>query len=218
MRTIIGGLLVSLLVIGSSSSGANELGQLEVLPLAPDHVGLTMKESPSLCWMLKGKPPDKATMTFTLNDMEHVQPILEVPLPGSFLIEKTETCHCVNLRDYGIKLRPDTVYRWLLSMRKNPESHSQDIVAGGMIARCEVTDCLIEIVHAFFVCDMESVKYLAKSGLWYDSVSCLCDLIKANPTDPSLRRLLASLMNDGGLRKIPGGLQKLKPEYLVPLK
>ena len=212
MRTLISGLLVSLLVIGSSPSGANELGQLEVLPLVPDHVGLTFKKHPSLCWRLTGKVPDGATMTFTLNDMERITPIFETQLPSSFFTEKNGTCHCVNLRDYGIELEANVQYPWFISMRKNPESHSQDIVAGGMIKLCDM-DCLIEV--GLLRCDVEIAKYLARSGLWYDSISCLCDLIKAKPTDPSLRRLLTALMNDGGFRKSPGGLQN---PYLELLK
>jgi hypothetical protein len=199
-------------VIWSSSSGANKL---ELLPLAPDHVGLTIKAYPSLCWILTGKPLDGARMMFSLVNSKFSEPTLEVQLPESFLAEKSETCHCLNLKDYGIQLEPNTQYRWFISIAQKPELlRGAEIVAGGMIERCDITDCLM-IIEVHLGCDMESVKSYARSGFWYDSISCLCDLIKSNPNDRSLPPMLHSLMVQGGFQKIPGALQD---PYLIPLK
>jgi uncharacterized protein DUF928 len=198
MRRIILGLLAGLLLICSVSSRANEL---DLVPLVPDHVGLTMKKYPSLCWILINRPPVAATIMFSLVDSRYIKPILEVQLPSSILTEKNETCHCVNLKDYDIQLEPDIQYRWYISIAQNRESHSQDIVAGGVIERCSFEECLV-ILDIPSRCDMQAVNSFARSGFWYDTISCLCDLIKSNPDDKSLRRLLHSLMRQGGLQKL----------------
>ena len=204
MRIVIPGLLAGLLVICSLSARANEP---LLLPLVPDHVGMTTKKSPSLCWIRANKPPVGATMMFALMDFSSIKPIIEVQLPSSFLTEENETCHCVNLKDYDIQLEPDIQYRWYISINQNPESHSHDIVVGGVIERCGFEECMIFDVPSG--CDMESVKTLARSGFWYDSISCLCDLIKSNPEDKTLQRALHFLMRQVGMRHI-------EPDYLIP--
>jgi len=207
MRRIIPALLASLLVLCSLSARANEP---ELLPLVPDHAGLTINIHPSLCWILTGQPPQRATIMFTLNGTDHIEPIFEVQLSDPFLTEKNETCHCVNRRDYGIGLAPDSVYCWFISMRKNPESNSQDIVAGGMIERCDFEECMVN-VDIPFGCDKRLVSTMATNGIWYEAISCLCDLIGSNPDDRSLRRMLHDLLG-------PVGLLKLKHDNLIPLK
>ena len=200
MRMIISGLLASLLVLGSSSSGAEEL---ELLPLVPNYVGLTSKPHPSLCWILTGEPPERATMMLTLNAPDQLKPLVEVQLPSSVL---TESYHCVKLKEYGFSLEPNVEYRWSISIvHQDRFLRSGDRVVSGMIERCDVTDCLIEFIPLH--CDVEIAKSLARAGLWYDSISCLCDLMKSNPHDPSPPRLLASFMNQSGWRKIPESWQ-----------
>jgi len=48
-------------------------------------------------------------------------------------------------------------------------------------------------------CNENEVISLARSGLWYDSISCICDLLKANPDNEQLRRILDRLMKDTGI-------------------
>jgi hypothetical protein len=204
MRRTISGLLASLLLICSVSARANEL---ELLPLVPDHVGRTMKKSPSLCWIQINRPAVGATIMFTLMDSHSIKPTLEVKLPSSILTEKNETCHCVNLKDYDIQLEPDIQYRWYISINQNPESHSANIVVGGMIERCSFEDCMV-IVDG---CDKKMVTTLARNGVWYDAISCICDLIRSNPDDKTLRRLMNSLMKQGGL-------WNAEQDYHIPLE
>jgi len=84
------GLLASLLAIPSLSSGAEDLG---LVPLAPDHRGLTMRKYPSLCWMLMRKLPDGARMMFILTNSQSNKPALEVELPKSILTDEHEVRH-----------------------------------------------------------------------------------------------------------------------------
>jgi hypothetical protein len=149
------------------------------------------------------RPVRATTIRFILTNADSIEPVLEVKLPSSIVSAKEEICHCVNLKDYGIQLEPDIQYRWFISVDRNSDSYASDMVAGGMIERCTFDDCLLLGHELPLDCAKESVMAFARTGLWYDSISCLCDLIKSNPTDESLRQYFHSLMRQGGLR-IPG--------------
>jgi hypothetical protein len=131
-------------------------------------------------------------MMFTLVDFHSSKPVLEVQLPPSIHTEKNESCNCVNLKDYDIQLEPDIQYRWYISIAQSPESDSQSVVVGGVIEGCSEVSCLIG--ETSLRCDRNSVRVLAIRGFWYDSISCLCDLIKSSPDDETLRRMLDALM------------------------
>ncbi len=153
----------------------------EIVALVPDHVGLTVKQAPSLNWFLS-----KST------SLPHEGAI---PTPGHAGVQS------VNLKDLGLTLEPDVQYRWYVSAIRNPDSPSQDIVAGGVIERCEFSTCLVEMEVAL-TCDRPSVLRNAARGFWYDAMSCLCDLITANQKDASLRRMRAALLKQVGLNSV----------------
>jgi hypothetical protein len=167
----------------------------EIVALVPDHVGLTVKPTPVLNWFLS--KPTTYPIHFTLNNVEKVPPLYEGKLP----VPKQEGVQSIDLKALGIKLEPNTQYKWFISARRNADSHSEDIVAGGMIERCEINDCLITI-NPITDCEPESVKINAKHGLWYDAMACVCSLIDAKPGDPSLRRLRAELLRQVGLHGV----------------
>jgi len=203
MGRIILGLLASLLVVSSLPARANTLEPplYDLLLRSDHHPMMTIKKYPSLCWVLRNRPPVDATMTFTLMDLRSIKPILEVQLPRSVQTEQNETCDCVNLKDYDIQLELDIVYRWYISITQNLESHSRDVAIGGLIDRCGEEDCQIRDVPS--QCDRDFVVRLAVRGFWNDSISCLCDLIKSSPDDKTLRRMLDALMRQVDLRLSP---------------
>jgi Domain of Unknown Function (DUF928) len=160
--------------------------------LVPDHVGLTVKKTPVLNWFLS-KPTIYPTK-FTLVNVGSVTPLHEglIPTPAHAGIQS------INLKDWGLVLEPDVQYRWFISLVRDPDSPSKDIVAGGMIERCEFNDCLM--LKPILTCDgQQSVTGNAASGFWYDAMACLCELIDTNPSDQSLRRHRAALLNQIGL-------------------
>jgi len=167
----------------------------EIVALVPDHVALTMKPTPVLNWFLS--KPTTYPIIFTLNAVQQVQPIYEKPLPTP----KQGGVQSIDLKALGITLEPNVQYRWYVSARRNSDSHSNDIVAGGVIERCEINDCLITI-GPITTCDHQSVLINAKNGLWYDAMACVCSLIDARPGEPSLRRLRAQLLKDIGLHGV----------------
>jgi len=167
----------------------------EIVALVPDHVGLTVKQAPSLNWFLS--KPTSLPMRFTLIDTRSVKPLHEglIPTPVHAGVQS------INLKDWGLALEPDVQYRWYISAIRNPDSPSQDIVAGGVIERCEFSTCLVEM-EVDLACDRPSVMRNAVRGFWYDAMACLCELIDANPTDQILRRQRAALLKQIGLHGV----------------
>jgi hypothetical protein len=167
----------------------------EIVALVPDHVGLTIKQAPSLNWFLS--KPTSLPIRFTLIDTRSVKPIYE----GTISTPVQAGIQSLNLKELNLNLEPEVQYRWYISAIRNPDSPSQDIVAGGMIERCEFSTCLVEM-EVILSCDIQSVRRNAVRGFWYDAMSCLCDLIKTDPRDASLVRMRAGLLKQVGLNGV----------------
>jgi hypothetical protein len=159
----------------------------EIVALVPDHVGLTVKQTPTLNWYLSHSTT--YPLRFTLNDTQKILPVYEGSLPSP----AHAGVQSIDLKALGILLEANVQYRWFVSASPNPDSPSRDIVAGGMIERCEFNECLIEF-SPIMTCDPESVRANALIGFWYDAMGCVCSLIEKDPKDPSLRRLRAALL------------------------
>ena len=82
-------------------------------------------------------------------------------------------------------------------MIKDENSPSRDIVTGGMIERCEFSECMV--LGATTTCTQEAVRTSAATGFWYDAMACLCDLITSDPGDTGLRKQRAALLKQVGL-------------------
>lgn len=167
----------------------------EIVALVPDHVGLTVKQTPTLNWYLS--KPTTYPLRFTLNDTQKILPVYE----GSLPIPTQAGVQSINLKALGLTLEPNVQYRWFVSARRNPNSYSEDIVAGGMIERCEFSECLT-VTSVNVTCDRDSVRTNALIGFWYDAMGCVCFLIEKEPHDPSLRRLRAALLRQVGLNGV----------------
>ena len=165
-----------------------------LVALVPDHVGLTVKKTPVLNWFLS-----KLTtypLKFTLIDIRSVTPLHEGLIPAPVHAGVLS----INLKDWNLALEPDVQYRWYISAFRNPDSPSQDIVAGGIIERCEFNECLVR--EPVLTCDRQSVLLNAARSFWYDAMGCLCELIDSSPSDQTLRRVRASLLNQIGLSAV----------------
>lgn len=167
----------------------------EIVALVPDHVGMTVKQAPSLNWFLS--KPTSLPIRFTLIDSRSVKPVHEGPIPTPV----QAGVQSLNLKELGLALEPDIQYRWYISVIRNTDAPSQDIVAGGVIERCEFSTCLVEMA-VDLSCDRPSVLRNSLRGFWYDAISCLCDLIKTDPQDASLRRMRAALLKQVGLNGV----------------
>lgn len=192
MRTIIPGLLGTLLVLGSLPSSANEL---KLVAMAPDHVALTLQQSPVLYFYMSHATSDP--VRFTLADARQISPVAEVLLPSPTRADWWP----IRLKDYNIRLDPDVTYRWYVAITTVPGHVSKDIVAGGAIECCPGD---LDWLDGPMRCDKEAVYFYAKSGIWYDATACLMELIEANPQDGSLRRLRDELLREVGIILLTG--------------
>jgi hypothetical protein len=166
----------------------------EVQALVPDHVGLTVSQAPALNWFLS--KPTNHQIRFTLVDNQSIRPLHEVQLPNP----KQAGIQTIDLKVLGVMLDPNVQYRWYVSVVRNPDSPSQDIVAGGIIERCELPDCLA--IDARLTCSTQTVIDNARAGFWYDAMGCLCNLITTDPSDSHLRRMRAALLKQVGLNGV----------------
>lgn len=180
--------------VGGTLRGS-ESHEPELVALVPDHVGLTVKQTPTLNWYLS--KPTTYPLRFTLNDTQKVTPLYEGALPTP----TKEGVQSIDLKALGLTLEPNVQYRWFVSASPNPESPSRDIVAGGMIERCDFNECLT-VTTVNLTCDRETVRTNALIGFWYDAMGCVCSLIEKDPKDPSLRRLRAALLRQVGLNGV----------------
>ena len=189
MRRVILGLLIS--VLAGCALASRAYGS-DIVPLAPDHVALTTQKYPSLCWVQE-RPIKAEDIIVILKDPSGIKATMDIKLPSSILADKGNTCRCVHLRDYGVQLEPNIQYQWLISFTQISESPLQKVLAGGVIERCD-DECMF--LEGQSECDQQTVLRSAHGGAWYDSISCLCGLIDADPQNQKLRRLLDRLLEE----------------------
>ena len=180
--------------IGGGPRGEGEASL--IVALVPDHVGLTLKAQPSLCWYLAQET--SRPMTFTLFDPRVVRPVLEIRLPSP----ASKGVHCLQLKDHGVSLEHGQQYRWAITIVLDPEQPSGDIISGGMIERIPFNEGCSLGLPCTRACAQETVYRYAEAGLWYDAMSCLHQLIEAAPDDPALRINRAALLKQIDLPEV----------------
>ncbi len=180
--------------IGGGTRGAKD-SLPELVVLAPDHTGLTIKKQPTLYWYLS--KPVTTKIEITLNDETGFKPVLEINLnaPDSSGIQR------VRLSDHGINLKRDEEYEWFVAVVFDSGNRSQDVISGGVIKRAEPSKALLDKLEK---ADKHERLYIyAEEGLWYDAMESISELIAANPEDRALLAQRASLLEQVGLPRIP---------------
>ena len=160
--------------------------------LAPDHVGFTKDEQPSLYWYLS--KTTSLPLEFTLLDTRAVKPNLETKLkaPTQPGVQR------ISLKDFGIKLETGVQYKWFVTLVVGPEASSRDVVAGGTIER-------ILFIEWLSLCQSkngDAVFRYAECGLWYDAIATISEKIEKAPDDRTLRKQRASLLQQVGLWEV----------------
>jgi hypothetical protein len=170
-----------------------------LLVLAPDHVGLTIQQQPSLYWFLSA--PTELPLEFTLIEAKAVNPLIERRLdpPEKPGIQR------IRLADYGLNLQDNVLYQWFIALIPDPERRSKDILSGGFIQKTQPTGELREKLDKKD--KRMGVHTCAEAGLWYDAFTATCDLIERSPDDVHLRQMRASLLEQGGLDQVAKELQ-----------
>ncbi len=162
--------------------------------IAPNHVGLTVQGQPNLYWYLS--KPTNLPVEVTVIEDQAISPLLE----GRINLPVQAGINCLRLADYRITLLPGKQYRWFVGAILSPGHRSRDIIAGGMIERTEVPESLrVKLSQA----DKRSIpRIYAESGIWYDTIMAISELIEANPNDMVLRKQRAALLEQVGLQEV----------------
>jgi hypothetical protein len=107
----------------------------------------------------------------------------------------------VGLADYNKTLDEEVQYWWHIAVIVDPESRSKDIHSAGAIERIPYLDALVEGRTA---CKdpLDVFCLYVESGLWYDAIQVISDLITAHPKDRVLRLMRASLLDQVGLNDV----------------
>ncbi len=184
----------SVRVTGGSRGSGDATLTLDVL--APDDVGVTTREQPSLFWF-QSKPAN-AKFELTLLQENKAKPIVQVAVERS----TKAGIQRLKLADTGAKLVPGVEYQWVVALVTDPDNRSSDLVASGVIKRIEPAAGLKERV-AKATPDSLAAVY-AEAGVWYDALAALSDQIDAQPENKSLRQTRADLLRQVGLKAAAG--------------
>jgi hypothetical protein len=178
--------------VGSGVRGGGGEGAL-LLPLAPDHVGFTTEEQPSLYWYLA--ETTSSALEFTLRDDRTIKPVIETRIvsPAQPGVQR------VSLKDLGVKLEAGVQYRWFVTLIQGAETSSRDMVAGGIIERVELLEAL---PHLEAIKTEDKVSRYALAGFWYDAIKEASNQIEQSPNDQRLRCKRAFLLKQIALSEI----------------
>lgn len=166
---------------------------IQMAALAPDHIALTVQEQPSLFWYINQATEVPAVFTFI--DKESTRPIVEVRLPEAI----EAGIHRVRVSDFDLHLMLGVQYEWFVSLVRDPDRRSKDVIAGAVIERVQPSEAL-KVERAAAKVDL-TYRY-AEAGIWYDALETISDLIEMAPADETLRRQRASLLEQVGLPEV----------------
>jgi hypothetical protein len=177
-------------VTGGSRGSGPEAVALDVL--APDEIGITTQEQPSLFWF-QSKPAN-ARFELTLLQDNKVKPIVDVQVDRA----SKAGVQRLKLADQGVKLAPGVEYQWVVALITDPDNRSKDLIASGVIKRTEPS---AELKDKLGKADPASIPGIyAEAGIWYDALGALSDQIDARPDDQGLRQSRADLLRQVGLK------------------
>ena len=161
-----------------SKRGGGTRGMNKSVPvitvLAPDHVGWTLQAQPVLYWFASTEQNLPYEFVFIADNAE--APVVEarLPQPAHPGIQQ------IRLSDYNVKLSTGERYQWSVSLILDSEEPSGNIVAKGIIERVERDK--LELPLPSVIAKADAPRCFAQSGLWYDAVAAISDLIQSNQT------------------------------------
>ncbi len=161
-----------------------------VLVLAPDHLGLTVRERPTLLWFLSA--PTTARIEIALVDPRRVEPLLDVAIEGA-----PAGIHAVRLDDRALRLEPGVAYEWSVAIVIDPVQRSRDVVTAGAVMHVDAPPGVREPLAAGDA--GKRIDALAAAGIWYDALALLTEAIALRPGDTALRAQRAALLEQAGL-------------------
>ncbi len=180
--------------IGGGTRGITERESFSLQVLAPDHIGLTIKDQPCLYWYVS--KPIPYPVELTVIERNAVKPLLEKVIKGP----DKGGIQSIRLADYALYLRRNVPYKWCVTLVTDPNHRSKDILAGGIITLVEPPPSLLAKLK---VADSNNAPFIyAEEGLWYDALEAISRMIDASPTNADFRKQRTSLLEQVGLSEV----------------
>jgi tetratricopeptide (TPR) repeat protein len=105
--------------------------------------------------------------------------------------------------DNSPSLKPETPYKWSLTLHCDPQDTSADVTVSGAIQRAKINPILLSQIEAVSMSDRANLY--AINGLWYDAVKALAKARQQNPTDAKLAEDWSALIRSVQLEQELGG-------------
>lgn len=175
--------------VGGSSRGAEEMPFVAVI--APDHVGHTVSEQPSLYWFVSKRSPVRVEIT--LIDSTGVKPVVETSITSA-----EPGIHRFSLAEHNVRLRPGEEYQWSVSLVADDKQRSNDVVSQGAL-QLVAPPAQLQSRLAGLPRNAQAGVYAAE-GIWYDAIAAVSESIAREPADRALRAARAELLEQVGLK------------------
>jgi hypothetical protein len=160
--------------------------------IAPNDIGETVKDQPTLYWF--NSLPIKNDVDITIVTDDSNMTVLEQMVHGPFVAG----IHGFRLEGTKVRLDPQKVYQWSVTVKISASEPSQDIVASGMVQVVAPPKPTVAIATDA----VATVDFYARSGIWYDAIDTLSRQIDQNPADGTLRFYRDALMMQVGLNDV----------------
>lgn len=177
--------------LGARGPGAQTV--FRVFALAPNHLGVTIREQPTLYWYLERD--SDIPVDFTLIDDKAANPLLQIPYPPPL----RAGYHTVDLAEHGFRLEGDITYEWTAALVTEERQVHPTISVGFVERRPPDPDLDRELAEAGAA---GAVHVYASHGLWYEAFDDVTQRIAADPRDPDLRLQRAALLDQVGLTPV----------------
>jgi uncharacterized protein DUF928 len=160
---------------------------LKLDALAPQRVGQTVKEQPTLYWY--NSKPIASAVEVTLVADQSSKTVLKVTVPGPL----PAGINGFRLADTKVRLDPNVDYQWSVAVVASTAERPRNAFASGMIRRV----MRLEPIPASGA-DGGAAAYAA-AGLWYDAFEIVSKAIDRTPADRQLRERRSRLLEQAGL-------------------
>jgi hypothetical protein len=180
--------------VAPDSNSAYAGNAVRVFALAPDHVGLTEQEQPTLYWFASRTLPDGAELEITADGTGKT--LLRTTLPGPI----AAGINAIPLTGTAARLATGTVYTWTVTA----------IVSRTDPMKNEVTSSQIERISSMHLLTRPpppgdayaTASFYAHAGVWYDAIDALSKGLQTSPSDARLHKSRAALLAQVGLSAV----------------
>jgi len=162
--------------------------------LAPQQIGLTVAEQPTLYWHLDKETPH--VVEITLSEVGGVSPLARVELAGPV----AAGLHPFRLAAQGKRLALGKEYEWFVAVVLDQEQRSQDIIAGGGLQRVALPSGLPERLSGRGA--KEAGAIYAGAGLWYDAIDAMVERTDKTPPLAELANQFQTILQQEGINGV----------------